>query len=76
MIDAYTDTWRGVAAEANKIIEACRSRLEQNEQSYGESQFLRGRISAMRDILDMVKPSVVSTASTPIDMRPRDRSGI
>jgi len=76
MIDAYTDTWRGVAAEANKIIEAARSRLEQNEQSYGESQFLRGRISAMRDILDMVKPSVVSTATTPIDMRPRDRSGI
>ena len=34
-----------------------RSRLEQNDQCYGESQFLRGRIAAMREILDMVQPS-------------------
>ena len=46
MIDAYTDTWREIAAKLNEIIEQCRSRLEQNDQSYGESQFLRGRISA------------------------------
>jgi hypothetical protein len=76
MIDAYTDTWRAVAAKCNEIIEQGRSRLEQNDQSYGESQFVRGRITAMRELLDMVKPAVVTQSSTPIDMRPRDRSGI
>lgn len=77
MIDAYTDTWRIVAAKANEIIESGRGRLEQNDQSYGESQFIRGRLSAMRELLDMAKPSVVvdNTPRAPIDPR-RDRSGI
>ena len=77
MIDAYTETWRGVAAKCNEVIEQCRSRLEQNDQSYGESQFLRGRISAMREVLDIVKPREVITNTTPHELRPRgDRSGI
>jgi hypothetical protein len=75
-IDAYTDTWRVIAAKANEIIEQGRSRLEQNDQSYGESQFLRGRISAMREILEMVKPTVVKAPTPPQDFRSRDRSGI
>jgi hypothetical protein len=76
MIDAYTDTWRGVAAKANEIIEACRSRLEQPDQSFSESQFLRGRISAMREVLDMVKPAVVTTTPpAPRELKPHDRSG-
>jgi predicted GTPase len=76
MIDAYTDTWREVAAKANETIEQCRWRLEQNDQSYGESQFLRGRITAMREILEMVKPAVVASTNPPHELRPRDRSGI
>lgn len=76
MIDAYTDTWREVAAKMNQIIEQGRSRLEQNDQGYGESQFLRGRISACREILDMVRPAVVATNPTPHELQPRDRSGI
>lgn len=76
MIDAYTDTWRAVAAKANETIEACRARLEQNEQSYGESQFLRGRIASMRELLDMVKPAVIKTGTVPHDFRARDRSGV
>jgi hypothetical protein len=77
MIDAYTDTWRGVAAKCNEIIEAGRVRLEVSDQSYGESQFLRGRIAAMREILDLVKPAVVrQTATAPEHLRPRDRSGV
>lgn len=75
MIDAYTETWREIAAKANEIIEASRSRLEVNEQGYGESQFVRGRISAMRELLALVKPAVVSRA-IPEELRPRDRSGI
>jgi hypothetical protein len=77
MIDAYTDTWRGVAAEANKVIDACRDRLEANDQHYGESQFLRGKIAALRELLALVKPVVISTTTTkPENLRPRDRSGI
>ena len=75
MIDAYTETWREIAAKANEIIEAGRTRLESNDQNYGESQFLRGRIAAMRELLAMVKPAVVSQ-STAVELRPRDRSGI
>jgi hypothetical protein len=76
MIDAYTDTWREVAARANEIIEQSRTRLEQYDQNYGESQFLRGRIAAMREILEMVKPAVVTTSAKTEVLRPRDRSGI
>ena len=75
MIDAYTETWREIAAKANEIIEAGRTRLESNDQNYGESQFLRGRIAAMRELLAMVKPAVVSQG-TAVELRPRDRSGI
>jgi hypothetical protein len=76
MIDAYTDTWRAVAAKLNEIIEQSRIRLEQSDQSYGESQFIRGRISVCRDILDMVKPAVATSNPAPQELRPRDRSGI
>ena len=76
MIDAYTETWREVAAKMNEIIEQGRSRLEQFDQGYGESQFYRGRIAACREILDMVKPAVVTNNPAPQELRPRDRSGI
>ena len=76
MIDAYTDTWREVAAKMNEIIEQSRSRLEQYDQGYGESQFYRGRISVCREIFDLAKPREVISNPTPHELRPRDRSGI
>jgi hypothetical protein len=76
MIDAYTDTWRAIAAECNSQIEACRTRLEANDQHYGESQFLRGKVAAMREILALVKPAVVTTTVQPEVLRGKDRSGI
>lgn len=75
MIDAYTDTWRAVAQKLNEIIEAGRSRLEQNDQNYGESQFLRGRIAACREILEMVKPKVVTDQTRRPDQLKKDPSG-
>jgi hypothetical protein len=75
--DPYTDTWRAVAAKAKEIIDASHSRLEANEQSFGESQFLRGRIFAMREILALVQPAAVTPiTSRPSELRPKDRSGI
>ena len=74
-IDAYTDTWRAVVAKVNEMIEAGRSRLEQHDQNYGESQFLRGRIAAAREILERAKPAIVEQPK-PQELRPRDRSGI
>ena len=44
-IDAYSETWLVVVKKAGDMIDAARSRLEQNEQSLSESQFLRGRIA-------------------------------
>jgi hypothetical protein len=76
MIDAYTDNWREVAAKCNEIIEAGRTRLEHNDQGYGESQFIRGRISAVREILELVRPAVVTTGNKAFELRPKDRSGI
>jgi hypothetical protein len=76
MIDAYTDTWREVAAKALEIIEAARTRLEQPDQAYGESQYLRGKIAAMREVLELVKPAVVPKTAIPHELRPRDRSGV
>jgi len=77
MIDAYTDTWRAIAAECNSQIEACRTRLEANDQHYGESQFLRGKVAALRELLALVKPAVVTQAPPPEQLYPRgDRSGI
>lgn len=78
-LDAYTETWRTVAAKANEQIEVARSRLEEHEQSYGESEFLRGRISAFREILSMARPAVVASnpeKAVPVDFRNRDLSGI
>lgn len=76
MIDAYTDTWRAVAAKASETIDQCRSRLEQHDQNFSETQFLRGRISACREILAMATPAVVKKTATPHELRPRDRSGV
>lgn len=75
-VDAYTDSWREIAAKCNEIIEQSRSRLETNDQSYGDSQFCRGRISAVREVLDMVRPAIVTTANKAFELRPKDRSGI
>ena len=76
MIDAYTETWRDIAKRANEIIDQSRDRLEHNDQTYGESQFLRGRISAMRELLSMAVPKVVASNPTPHELRPKDRSGV
>jgi hypothetical protein len=77
MIDAYSETWREMAAKANGIIEASRTRLEQVDQSQSESQFLRGKIAALREILALAQPrSITASDRMPDELRPRDRSGI
>jgi cell shape-determining protein MreC len=76
VIDAYSETWQAVSKKAEEIIDACRSRLEANEQSHAESQFLRGQIAAARQILHMVKPATVPNKELPPEAKARDRSGI
>jgi len=77
MIDAYSETWHDMAIKANEIIEASRTRLEQVDQSQSESQFLRGKIAALREILALAQPRpLVANNSMPDELRPRDRSGI
>jgi hypothetical protein len=74
-IDAYSETWLLVVKKAGDIIDAARSRLEQNEQSLSESQYLRGRIAAAREIVGMVTPAPIAKAIPP-EAKARDRSGI
>lgn len=74
-IDAYSETWLAVVKKANDIIDAARSRLEQNDQSLSESQYLRGRIAAAREIVGMVMPAPIAKEIPP-EAKARDRSGI
>jgi hypothetical protein len=74
-IDAYSETWLAVIKKANDMIDAARSRLEANEQSQNESQYLRGRIAAAREIINLVVPAPIEKDYSP-ETKPRDRSGI
>lgn len=76
IVDAYSETWIAIRERANEIIEAARGRLELADQSQNESQYLRGKIAAMREVLDMAKPKAVKIDKIPEELRPRDRSGI
>ena len=77
MIDAYSETWQAVRDKAIAIIEQSRSRLEQRDQTEAETQFLRGKIAALRQMLEMTQPKpIVATDQIPDALRPRDRSGI
>ena len=76
MVDAYSETWIEVRDRAVALIDAARSRLEQVDQSQNESQFLRGKIAACREILAMAQPKPVDYSKAPEELKARDRSGI
>ena len=77
MIDAYSETWQAVRDKAIEVIEQSRSRLEQRDQTEAETQFLRGKIAALRQMLEMSQPKpIIATDQIPDALRPRDRSGI
>lgn len=50
-IDTRSATWRAVKEEIARRIEGDRSWLEARTLPESETQFIRGRIAALRDIL-------------------------
>ena len=55
MIDPYSPTWLFVRDHARGAIEAERTRLEARDQDAIRTEYVRGRISAMREIMGLVR---------------------
>lgn len=56
-IDANSRVWQNVADHINKEIEVTRTALETRGLDVAATEFERGRIKALRDILDLAAPS-------------------
>ena len=55
MIDPYSPTWIFVRNHARAAIEAERTRLEARDQDPIRTEYVRGRISALREIAGLVR---------------------
>lgn len=56
MLDPTSPTWAAVKAKADDTIETARQRLSTRGFSQLNSEYERGRIAAMKELLDMAKP--------------------
>lgn len=65
MIDIHSATWAAVKAHADKEIEKSRNRMERAGLEPVATEFERGRVRAMREILSLTEPRV--TAFLPTD---------
>ena len=52
-VDTNSITWQEVEAHAKKQIEALRDALEFNNTPHDQAQFLRGKICAYRELLEL-----------------------
>ncbi|MEM7709192.1 MAG: hypothetical protein AAF264_00225 [Pseudomonadota bacterium] len=59
-IEPHSATWRAIAREANQRIASAQKALEARNLPAAETEFERGRIKALRDILGLVKPQPVT----------------
>jgi hypothetical protein len=64
-IDPHSPTWEAVARAARDGIEASRTKLEGAGLGNAESEFERGRIRALRDILGLMDERPVVPAGNP-----------
>lgn len=60
MIDVHSPTWAAVKAHAEKEIAAAQAELEAHGLKPRRTEYLRGRISTLRDLLAIVqaKPEI------------------
>lgn len=58
MIDRDSSTWRALTSHATKKMQEARTLLEQPGLEHGPSEFERGRIAALTEILGLGKPAV------------------
>jgi hypothetical protein len=66
MIDTNNSVWQEVKAHAEAEIVTAQQRLEQPALSATETEFERGRIKALRGLLDLVKPKIVIPSTDPL----------
>jgi hypothetical protein len=66
MIDFSSSTWQAVKEHADAAIENARLRLETSGLSAAETEFQRGRIKAMKDILAMAEPRPAIPSTDPV----------
>ena len=58
MIEATSQTWIAVRKAAEGMIEVDRSALEARGLPDVDTEYLRGRIAALKDVLDLTKPPI------------------
>lgn len=53
-IDPHCFTWLCVTHHCEKRLERARAELEKRNQTYEQTQYLRGQIAALKDVLALV----------------------
>lgn len=66
MIDIHSRTWDAVKAKAVKTLSDARSRLEARNIDPVTTEYERGRIQAMKDILSLATPSESIPSTDPL----------
>lgn len=64
-IDPHNQTWLAVKAHAGKAMEKARDRLEATGTDLAATEYQRGYIRAMRDVLALAEPRQVIPDSDP-----------
>lgn len=67
-VDPYSETWRAVSAHVEETIEHARTKLETRNLSASETEWHRGRIAGLRELLKLrdskdAEPEVLVKAS-------------
>ncbi|MCO5072110.1 MAG: hypothetical protein M9944_12970 [Rhizobiaceae bacterium] len=65
-IDANSRVWQNIADHINAEIQATQKSLEVKGLDTAATEFERGRIKALRDILDLAAPSDATPAFDPL----------
>ncbi len=66
MIDQHSTTWQSVVKHAEATIESARKRLEMQSLGPTETEYERGRIKALRDLLALTQPQVQIPSTDPL----------
>lgn len=64
-VDTSSPVWRAVKNKAEEVQENARRQLETTGIDLAETENLRGRISAMKDILSLAEPERVPVIEEP-----------
>lgn len=65
-IDANSRVWQNIADHINAEIQATQKSLEVRGLDIATTEFERGRIKALREILDLAAPSDATPAFDPL----------